>query len=59
MKVMFQGKEIELESATDDQMSLDYITKADPIIDENANLGDTIEITDDMLNQINAGEENE
>jgi hypothetical protein len=57
MKVMFQGKEIELEEATDEEMSLDYMTPTEPYMDENMNLEDTIEITPEMQDQIN-GDQN-
>ncbi len=57
MKVMFQGKEIELEEATDEEMSLDYMTPTEPYMDESMNLEDTIEITPEMQDQIN-GDQN-
>ena len=31
MKVLFQGKEIELECSTEEEMSLDYLTPQEPI----------------------------
>jgi len=58
MKVMFQGQEIELEEATDEEMSLDYMTPTEPLKNEEINLEDTIEVTDEMLEQINDGDQN-
>ena len=57
MKVTVQGKEIEIKNATEEQMSLDYLTPIDLIEDENLNLENTIEITEDMQKEIN-GEQN-
>ena len=57
MKVTVQGKEIEIKNATEEQMSLDYLTPVDLIEDENLNLENTIEITEDMQKEIN-GEQN-
>lgn len=58
MKVLFQGKEIELECSTEEEMSLDYLTPQEPIENNNINLDDTIEITEDMQEAIN-GDQNE
>lgn len=58
MKVMYQGKEIELEEPDLDEKTLDYNT---PVSEEEINLDDTLEITEDTINEINSklGEENE
>ena len=58
MKVMFQGKEIELEEATNEEMSLDYMTTIEPYDDKRINLEDTIEITPEMQEEI-IGDQNE
>ena len=58
MKVLFQGKEIELECSTEEEMSLDYLTPQEQIENNNINLDDTIEITEDMQEAIN-GDQNE
>ena len=60
MKVMFQGKEIELEEATDEEKSLDYHLPTDSTNDDLINLQDTIELTDEDLKAINdnVGEQN-
>ncbi|MBQ4031339.1 MAG: hypothetical protein II625_06260 [Bacilli bacterium] len=59
MKVMFQGKEIELEEATDEQMSLDYATPVEPYEVPEENLEDTLEFTENDIDEINNGDQNE
>lgn len=61
MKVMYQGKEIEIEEATDEEMSLDYHNPVDPTNEDIVNLEDTMEFTEEDLQKINdnIGDQNE
>jgi len=60
MKVMYHGKEIELEEPEKDEKSLDYFKPIKPGSEE-PDLRDTMEITEDMIEEINekSGEEHE
>ena len=58
MKAMYQGKEIELEEATDEEIGFDYLTP-DELNDPDDDLENTIELSKDMLDLINGEDNNE
>lgn len=56
MKVLYQGKEIELEEATDEEMTLDYINPEDDL----TNLEDTLEFQpEEILDEIETIEDDQ
>ncbi|MBR2828180.1 MAG: hypothetical protein IKE70_03000 [Bacilli bacterium] len=59
MKVLYQGKEIELDTSMEKgKKELDKITEEE-ITNDLIDMEDTIEITEEMLKEIKQGEENE
>lgn len=53
MKVMYHGKEMELEEPEKDEKSLDYFQTPEMDAEDSVDLVDTMEITEDMIEEIN------